>query len=271
MNIDGKDIPPDWLVQVKIEAEGDMIAYRHGSVAQVIERDYDAMDMTDCDNYTFDKATLEVRTLPDCPSDDGDKGEYLGSIEVELADKDEPDPPEDTKNLTGCTEMGWGSFCFSIQSIKCQFLSDVRLQKQGIRIGPVYIPIKDFDSDNEDWRNGDFEWFVAGDSVDPDSLSGYDGLLRELWDDLRYILDHTKKDVPKTINYFTSFGPDIQYEILDVIAHMPEDKRRYIFCDQQVLQETLHDYLSGRELGSDELILPVRINEDEGSLWPQTN
>ena len=263
MNINGKDIPPDWLVQVKIEAEGDMIAYRHGSVAQVIERDYDEMDMFDCDKYTFDKATLEIRTLPDCPSDEGDKGEYLGSIELEFADKDEPDPPVNTKDLTGCTEMGWGSFCFSIPSIKCEFLNDVLLQKQGIRIGPLYIPINDFDSDNEDWQSGDFEWFVAGESVDGDNFCTYSGLLRELWEDLRYILDHTKKDIPKTFTYIASFGTDMQYEILDIIAHMPEDKRRYIFCEQAMLDDALGTYLSNGIFHREESESGILIPRDE--------
>lgn len=268
MNIDGKDIPPDWLVQVKIEASGDMIAYRTGSMAQVLDRDIREMDMPGCDKYTFDEATLEIRTLPDCPADEGDVGEYLGSIEVELADKDEPDPPQDTSDLTGCTEMGSGSFCFSIPSIKCQFLSEIRLQKEGIRIGPLYIPIGDFDNVEEDWQSGDFEWFIAGESIDPDNYSFYAGLLRDLWDDLRYILDHTKKDIPKTFAYIASFGANIQYEILDIIAHMPEEKRRNIFCDQAELQENLREYQKSgvSQMANSESAVQLPLNEEEWSM-----
>jgi hypothetical protein len=247
MNIIGKGIPPDWLVQLKIESEADMIAYRNGTVAEVMERDYSAMDMSDCHPYALDNTTIEIRTLPDCPSDEGDKGEYLGTINVELADKDEPEPPMNTENLTGCTEMGSASLIFSVPAIKCHFLNDIRLQKQGIHIGPLFISLNDFEVDNEDWLSGDFEWFVNGE-VCGDGFCYYFGLLKELWEDLRYILDHTKKDIPNTVSYIASFGPDIEHEILDVVAHMPVEYRRNIICDQAMLHKSLAKYLHSGSL-----------------------
>lgn len=83
---------------------------------------------------------------------------------------------------------------------------------------------------------------------DPNNCCIYAGLLRELWEDLRYIFYHTKKDIPKTFTYIASFGPEIQYEILDIIAHVPEEKSRYILCDQEDLRETLRNYLSGEAI-----------------------
>ena len=90
---------------------------------------------------------------------------------------------------------------------------------------------------------GDIEWFMEGAPFDPDDYCpdcpDCPGLFRDLWEDLDYILRHTKKDMPKTINYLVSFGPDIQSEILDMVAHMPEEKRQNILCDQQLLQAYL--------------------------------
>jgi len=238
-----KDLPPDCSVRVTIEAECSLVVYWRGSVEQVLSRGESGLEMDSGEAHRFEKVTLAVSIHPDCGSDESGDGEFFGRIEVERTSEDEPDPVLYTKYLTGGIQMECVRLFFTLERIDVDLLSDVCLYKRGIRIGPHYVKIEDFEGNGDATLEESIHWFLDGERFDHHALGDYSGLFLELWRDVRYILDHTTKDIPKTIGYLLNFGSEVKYEILDIISRMPGDKRRNIICNQKVLGEALRNYL----------------------------
>jgi hypothetical protein len=243
MNINGKDIPSDWLVQVRIKAYGNYYAHCNASIAQVLEQDYNELDHSTWEDGVFYSAECEIRTLPDCRSDEANQGEYLGGFDLDIADKNEPVPPLFFQYSHGCIAAVEYRMEYSLPMVQARFLDNIQLFKQNLHIGPFIIPISKFISVETYHENIDIEWFINGRHIQIDSYHGYAGLLREIWSDISYILTYTRKNMLKHASYFSSFGLDIQDELLNIIALMPQDKRRNIFCNQKKLHEALDSYL----------------------------